>query len=149
MAGTEEKSGVRAWARLVRAQQSALGGVEAALKKAGFPPLVWYDILLELDRAPEGRLRHKDIEREMLLQRYSVTRIVERMEQEGLVARQPCPDDARGAMAAITDKGRALRREMWPAYAAAIERHFTRYFSRRELSELGDLLGRLPRGGTS
>ena len=149
MTETREKAGVRAWARLVRAQQSALGGVEAALKKAGFPPLVWYDILLELDRAPEGRLRHKDIEREMLLQRYSVTRIIERMEQEGLVARQPCPDDARGAMAAITDKGRTLRRKMWPAYAAAIERHFTRHFSRQELAELGDLLDRLPRGGAS
>ena len=137
------ETAVRAWARLVRAQQSALGGVEADLKAAGFPPLVWYDVLLELDRAAEGSLRHKDIERGMLLQRYHVTRIVERMEREGLVRRLPCPDDARGALAEITQKGRDLRQRMWPVYAAAIERHFGRHFTQQELSQLGVLLGRL------
>ena len=133
----------RAWARLVRAQQTALGGVEADLKQAGFPPLVWYDILLELERAPEGRLRHRDIERGMLLQRYHVTRVVERMERDGLVARVPCPDDARGAFAAITEQGRTMRRDMWPVYAASIEQHFAGKFSRAELEQLGALLGRL------
>lgn len=133
----------KAWARLVRAQQTALGGVEADLKQAGFPPLVWYDILLELERAPEGRLRHRDIERGMLLERYHVTRVVERMERDGLVSRVPCPDDARGAFAAITDRGRAMRRDMWPVYAASIERHFAGKFSRKELAQLGELLGRL------
>jgi DNA-binding MarR family transcriptional regulator len=143
MAKQLDKTASRAWARLIRAQQSALAGVEATLKQDGFPPLVWYDILLELERAPDGRLRHKDIEGQMLLQRYSVTRIVERMEQEGIVAREPCPDDARGAMAAITEKGRELRRRMWPVYSAAIDRHFARHFSAAEVSLLGDLLGRL------
>lgn len=133
----------QAWARLVRAQQTALGGVEADLKQAGFPPLVWYDILLELERAPEGRLRHRDIERGMLLQRYHVTRVVERMERDGLVSRVPCPDDARGAFAVITDRGRAMRREMWPVYAASIEKHFAGRFTQKELVQLADLLGRL------
>jgi DNA-binding MarR family transcriptional regulator len=137
------ESATLAWARLVRAQQKALGGVEAELKRGGFPPLVWYDILLELDRSPEGALRHRDIERRMLLQRYSVTRIVERMEQEGLIERAPCPDDGRGAMAAITKEGRALRGRMWPAYAAAIRRHFADCFTEKELAVLGDYLGRL------
>ena len=142
---TENLSGpaTAAWARLVRAQHTALGGVEAALKRAGFPPLVWYDVLLELDRSPEGALRHRDIERQMLLQRYSVTRIVERMEQEGLIERVPCPDDGRGAMAAITKKGRELRRRMWPAYASAVRSHFANRFSEKELVVLADYLGRL------
>lgn len=138
-----KETGVRAWARLVRAQQSALGGVEADLKAAGFPPLVWYDVLLELDRAPEGSLRHRDIERGMLLQRYHVTRIIERMERESLVRRLPCPHDARGAIAEITRTGRDLRQRMWPVYAAAIERHFARHFTQQELSQLDLLLGRL------
>jgi len=133
----------QAWARLVRAQQTALGGVEADLKQAGFPPLVWYDILLELERALDGRLRHRDIERGMLLQRYHVTRVVERMERDGLVSRAPCPDDARGAYAAITDRGRAMRREMWPVYAAAIDKHFAEHFTQKELAQLGAFLGRL------
>ena len=55
---------VRAWARLVRAQQQALTAVEADLKAAGYPPLAWYDVLLELTREKDGRLRPADIEME-------------------------------------------------------------------------------------
>jgi len=145
MSGKLSKSATVAWARLVRAQQTALGGVEVALKQADFPPLVWYDVLLELDRAPGGMLRHRDIERHMLLQRYSVTRIVERMEREGLVERAPCPDDGRGAMAAITETGRALRRRMWPVYESAIQAHFAGNFTEKELAVLSGYLGRLSR----
>jgi len=139
----ERQLAMRAWARLVRAQQGALGNVEAALKAAGFPPLVWYDVLLELERAPGGSLRHKEIEQEMLLERYHVTRVVERMERAGLVERRPCPDDARGAVAVITEEGRDLRQRMWPVYADAVDRHFARHFSRQELEQLVLLLGRL------
>jgi DNA-binding MarR family transcriptional regulator len=143
MSERQRNSVMGAWSRLIRAQQNALGGVETALKKEGFPPLVWYDVLLELERAPGGSLRHKDIEREMLLQRYHVSRVVERMEREGLLERQACPDDARGAVAVITEKGKALRRRMWPVYAAAVDRHFARHFTSREIEQLGNLLSRL------
>ena len=46
-----------AWARLMRVQQGLLVAVEKDLKAAGFPPLAWYDALLELARAPRGELR--------------------------------------------------------------------------------------------
>ena len=42
---------IRAWARLMKAQRVALGSIEEALKSAGFPPLAWYDALLELEHA--------------------------------------------------------------------------------------------------
>jgi DNA-binding MarR family transcriptional regulator len=134
---------VAAWARLVRAQQGVVAKVEADLRRAGFPPLVWYDILLELERADAGRLRQREIQRRMLLKRYNVSRLVERMEREGLVAREPCDDDARGATARITDKGRALRRNMWPAYADAIARNVSSRLSDPELKTLSRLLARL------
>lgn len=132
-----------AWARLVRAQQTALKSVEAELKHAGFPPLAWYDVLLELERAADGRLRPRDIQKHMLLERYSVTRLVERMEKDGLVARLGCADDGRGAVVRITQKGRRLRRKMWPVYAAAIEQSFAGRFDDGELATLSGLLGRL------
>jgi len=46
-----------AWARLLRVQQGLLVAVERDLKKAGFPPLAWYDALLELSRAEHGNIR--------------------------------------------------------------------------------------------
>lgn len=131
---------ITAWARLVRAQQGAVAGVEDALRSAGLPPLVWYDVLLELERVGGEGLRQREIERHTLLQRYSVSRIVDRMQAEGLVARSPCPEDARGTVVRITRKGRALRHRMWPAYAAAIEENFARHYNETELARLASLL---------
>ncbi|MCC7348877.1 MAG: MarR family transcriptional regulator, partial [Variibacter sp.] len=70
---------ITAWARLVRVQQGLLAAVEADLKAAGFPPLAWYDALLELSRAPEGRLRPLELEKAMLLPQYGMSRLVDRL----------------------------------------------------------------------
>ena len=51
-----------AWTRLVRVQQGLLASVESDLKKAGFPPLAWYDALLELSRSQHGALRPVELE---------------------------------------------------------------------------------------
>jgi hypothetical protein len=52
-----------AWIRLMRIQSRVLDAVEQELKKAGFPPLAWYDALLELSRAPTGELRPVELEK--------------------------------------------------------------------------------------
>jgi DNA-binding MarR family transcriptional regulator len=145
MTSSLSDAAVAAWARLVRAQQGAVAGVEDALRRAGYPPLVWYDVLLELERTHGEGLRQRDIERHTLLRRYNVSRIVDRMEAEGLVARAPSPDDARGTLVQITRKGRGLRRRMWPVYAAAIEDNFARHYSEKELARLAALLKPLAR----
>lgn len=137
------KSAETAWTRLVRAQQSAIARVEDALRDAGFPSLIWYDILLELERTETGDLRQRDLQREMLLKRYSITRLVDRMEAAGLLAREPCEEDARGSIVRITDQGRALRQSMWAVYGEAVSEHFAGRFNDYELDRLGELLGRL------
>jgi DNA-binding MarR family transcriptional regulator len=134
---------VQAWARLTRAQQRAQGKIEAMLKAAGLPPLAWYDVLLETERAGKGGLRPFELERAMLLAQYNLSRLVDRMAAAGLVERRPCDDDARGHMVAITDAGRTMRRRMWPVYARAIEQAVGRHLTAREARALGDLLGRL------
>src|SRR5262249_30802116 len=111
---------VTAWARLVRVQQALLNAVESDLKAAGVPPLAWYDALLELSRAEGGRLRPSALEAAMLLPQYSTSRLIDRLEEAALVAREACPGDMRGQVVAITPAGRALRKKMWDAYAAAI-----------------------------
>jgi len=79
---------VRAWVRLTRAQQRAQGEIEAALKQAGLPPLAWYDVLLETERAGKDGLRPFELERAMLLAQYNLSRLVDRMAAEGLVERR-------------------------------------------------------------
>ena len=137
------EAAVQAWARLVRVSGALLDAVEAELKAAGFPALAWYDALLELSRAPEGRLRPFELERHMLLPQYSTSRLVDRLEKAGLVEREECPGDGRGQHVAITEAGRELRERMWPAYTAAIERHVGSKIGCADAQKLAELLGRL------
>ena len=134
---------IRAWARLTRAQQRAQGEIEAALKAAGLPPLSWYDVLLETERAGKDGLRPFELERAMLLAQYNLSRLVDRLAAAGLVERRPCDDDGRGHKVAVTEAGRAMRRRMWPVYARAIEQAVGRRLTARQARTLGELLGPL------
>lgn len=131
------------WTRLVRLQRKLLAAVESDLKSAGFPPLAVYDALLELCRAPQGRLRPLDLERAMLLPQYSTSRLVDRMEKAGLVLRQACAIDGRGQFIGVTDAGRSLKDRMWTAYGASLERHVGSRLREEEAAQLRDLLGKL------
>lgn len=137
---------VKAWARLVWASQATVEAIENDLKVAGLPPLDWYDILLELERSERGELRPKELAAETLFTRYNVTRLVNRMEAEGLVTRGAHPDDGRGAVVRITRQGRAMRKKIWPVYEEAIEKHFASKLSDEEAQTLANLLATLIRG---
>ena len=132
-----------AWARLVRVQQGVLNAVEQDLKKAGFPPLAWYDALLELSRTADGMLRPVELEKHMLLPQYSTSRLVDRLTEAGLAERKTCPIDGRGQYVVITQAGRNMQKKMWDTYSAAIERHVGAKLSNKDAAQLCDLLGRL------
>jgi DNA-binding MarR family transcriptional regulator len=133
---------IRTWARLIRAQQAVLAAVEAELKAAGFPPLAWYDVLLELSRAEQG-LRPFALEHELLLAQYNLSRLLDRLERAGYLERRACPEDGRGQIVVITAAGRALMKRMWPTYRAAIARHVGAKLSEDDASRLAALLGKL------
>ena len=95
-----------AWIRLMRVQSRVLDAVEQELKKAGFPPLAWYDALLELSRAPSGEMRPVELEKQMLIPQYSTSRLIDRLVDEGLAARRECKIDKRGQFVEITETGR-------------------------------------------
>lgn len=131
---------ILAWARLMKAQQLMLADVEKDLKREKLPPLVWYDVLLEVERAGEAGLRPFELERAMLLAQYNLSRLLARMEEAGCVERRHCQDDGRGQMIAATDAGKAMRRKMWPVYARAIERAVGRRLTDRQAEDLSGLL---------
>ena len=132
---------VGAWIRLVRAQRCTLVSVERALKDAGFPPLEWYDVLLELDRA--GPLRPRDLQARLLLPQSNLSRLLDRMEREGVIDRNSCKEDARGQLVCVSAEGKALRERMWPVYAGAIQQEIGVRLSSAQANQLAQLLGRL------
>jgi DNA-binding MarR family transcriptional regulator len=117
----------RAWARFVTAQAMLLERIEAAFAEADLPPLAWYDVLWILESEAEGRLRMADLARKAVVSRSNVTRLTDRMEKAGLVARADCPVDGRGTVCELTAKGRALRAKMWPVYRKQIDNLFGKH----------------------
>jgi DNA-binding MarR family transcriptional regulator len=97
-----------AWRGLLRVHASMTKALDAELAREHGLPLSSYEVLLFLADAPGGRLRMSDLAHGVLLSRSGLTRLVDRMEREGLLRRERCEDDARGYNAAITDKGSAL-----------------------------------------
>jgi DNA-binding MarR family transcriptional regulator len=134
---------VTAWARLVRAGQTVLQKIEAELKAAELPPLSWYDVLLELSRAEDGRLRPLELERRTLLAQYNASRLIDRMAKAGLVERLPHPEDGRGQLVAITAEGRSMQKRVWKVYGPAIATHVGEKLRPAEAVELARLLQKL------
>jgi len=134
---------IRAWARLMKAQRVALGSIEEALKSAGFPPLAWYDALLELEHAGARGLRPFELEREMLLAQYNLSRLIDRIERAGYVERRSCDEDGRGQILVTTPAGRAMRRRLWPVYAIAIQAALGKHLAEEQIDALDALLGTL------
>jgi DNA-binding MarR family transcriptional regulator len=133
----------RAYVRLMRAQQAVLSGIEAALKRAGLPPLSWYDVLLELKREESGRASPGRLQGAMLLEQYNLSRLLDRMQAEGLIRRVPCPEDRRRQFVEITGQGRALQKRMWPVYAAAIQAEVGDKLTDEQAERLAALLASL------
>ena len=143
MKNDPSKAAVGAWIRLMRAQQATLLKIERTFRDAGLPPHAWYDALWELDQAGDKGLRPFEIERQMLIAQSNISRLIDRLEAAGYVERHPCLDDARGQFIVITPAGRAMRKRMWPVYAAALNAVIGRRISDREATSLGGLLDRL------
>ncbi len=135
----------RAWVRLMRTQRILLAAIEADLKSAGLPPLAWYDVLLELTRAEGGRLRQFEIERKVLLAQYNLSRLIDRLELEGLVRREASDDDRRGRWVIVTDEGRATQARMWSVYARSLQDHVAAKIDDASAERLADLLAKLTR----
>ena len=131
----------RAWVALGRVSQSVQCHVENALKEAGFPELSWYTVLWELERAGKPT-RPKDLAIPLFILPYQLSRLVDRMEAEGLVKRIQCKEDKRGHMLEPTAKGFALRKAMWAVYAPAMVDAMSR-IDDKEALKLVELLNKL------
>jgi DNA-binding MarR family transcriptional regulator len=135
----------RAWSLLLATQATLVERIEAALAEAGLPPLAWYDVLWELEKADAGRLRMHELARGVVLSRSNLTRLVDRLEGAKLTARERCPDDRRGAYAVLLPAGREMRRRMWPVYRREIERLFAAHVSDKEAGAMNATLTKVLR----
>ena len=134
------ENAITAWARLLRSSQDLLNNVEIELKANKLPPLSWYDALLELRQHGTDGLRPFELQKRMLLTQYNMSRLIDRIANEGYVERLHCNEDKRGQVIHITKSGRALLRKMWPIYKSVITTQFASKLDESEINKLAQIL---------
>ena len=128
---------------MLRAHAELSRALDAQLAREHKLPLTSYEVLLYLADAPEGRMRMSDLAESVLLSRSGLTRLVDRLEREGLLKRERCESDARGLFAEITPAGRQLFDAARRTHLDGVRALFLDRFSRDELRTLGGLWQKL------
>jgi DNA-binding MarR family transcriptional regulator len=132
-----------AWRALLNVHRRVVAAVDAELQQADLPPLTWYDVLWPLRRAKGRRLRMGALAEQVTLSRTGLSRLIDRLEDAGLLRREPAPEDRRGSYVVLTPAGAALIRRMWPVYERVLEQEFAPKLD--DPRALRTLLERLPR----
>jgi DNA-binding MarR family transcriptional regulator len=106
-------------------------------------PLAWFEVLLQLRRSPDGRLRMREIAEGAVYSTGGTTRLIDRIEQAGLVIRQLCPSDRRAIHVAITEAGNARLDVALLAHVGHLESGLSERLSAPERTTLTSLLEKL------
>jgi DNA-binding MarR family transcriptional regulator len=102
-----------------------------------------YGCLLLLSRAGEQGMRRIDLANELQLSPSGITRLLDRLEEQGFVGKGECKEDARVSYAVLTEGGFAKIKEAWPEHVDAVERMVGAVLSEEEIQTLTELLGKL------
>jgi DNA-binding MarR family transcriptional regulator len=132
-----------AWRRFLRAHALVTRALESDLLAEQRLPLASYDVLVQLVEAPERRLRMSELAERVLLSRSGLTRLVDRLEREGLVRREACDSDARGLFTVLTDAGLERLRAASPVHLRGVAEHAVGRLDDDEAGTLADLLARM------
>ena len=132
-----------AWRGVLNVHARLTGMVEVALTEANLPPLAWYDVLWALERAPGKAMRMGELADAVTISRSGLTRLVDRIEAEGLLSRRPAPADRRAVEVAIAPDGSKLLRKMWPVYESVLRSEFEAKLTRSDAQALSRALAKV------
>jgi DNA-binding MarR family transcriptional regulator len=127
---------LEAWRGLLKVHACVMKTLDAELEAAHGLPLTSYEVLIHLAEASDRRMRMCDLANRVHLSRSGMSRLVDRLERDGLIKRAACDADARGAFAVITQRGLDLLEAARPTHLAGIRRRFLAHFSEDELRQL-------------
>jgi DNA-binding MarR family transcriptional regulator len=138
-----------AWRKFLTAHVILIEQIERDLAGAKLPPLSWYDVLFALSEASEHKLRLNELAQAVLLSRSNLTRLIDRLEATGLIERESCEIDRRGAFAVITEEGFEMLDRMWSVYGRGVERYFACHINPTEVKLLVKILDRVGKIGSA
>jgi DNA-binding MarR family transcriptional regulator len=135
---------IDAFVRLVRANAAVTRQLSAQLSADHGLNLSAYEALLSLARVPDSRMKRVDLANGLLLSAGGVTRLLDGLERDGLVAREECSTDRRISYAVLTEEGRNKLREASKSHTRQIRELLGGLYDDDELAQLAALLDRLP-----
>ena len=132
-----------AWKGFVRVHTAMARTLDAELERAHGLSLSSFEVLKALRCSPEGKLRMADLAEHALLSRSGMTRLVDRLERQGLLTRCQCSDDARGCFAVLSPAGLALLDSARPTHLESVRTGFLSHLAPHELEHLAEVFGRM------
>ena len=139
---------MRAWRGLLRVHASLSKALDAQLEAAHGLPLTSFEVLKYLADAEEHKMRMCDLASSVILSRSGLTRLVDRMEREGLLVRESCASDARGAFAKLTPAGQEKLAAARATHLAGVRSLFLAHLGDEELELLAAVWDRVLPGAT-
>ena len=125
-----------AWRGLLRVHSSLTKALDAELVREHGLPLTSYEVLINLQAAPGRRRRMAELADGVLLSRSGTTRLVDRLERDGLLERDTCDSDGRGCFAVLTDRGEEVLSKARATHLEGVRERFLRHFEPSELEQM-------------
>ncbi|WP_081894661.1 MarR family winged helix-turn-helix transcriptional regulator [Ruegeria halocynthiae] len=130
----------RVWFNLIRAHRRLYPRITKALKTCGIKDPIWFEILLEVERAgPEGQPMSA-LEEKLFVPQYALSRHVTRLEKEGVLRREHIADVRRKQILFLTEKGQGMHARIWPVYWEAIQAEIGPHLNVEDAYKLARLL---------
>jgi DNA-binding MarR family transcriptional regulator len=133
---------LRAWRLYFESALALIDVLDAELERDAGMPLRWYDALVHLEETPDG-LRMNELAERILYSKSGFTRVVDRLEDAGLVQRVRPENDRRSILVVLTDEGRTAMERARRHHRHAIEQHFSRHLSDTHIKTLTRALEKL------
>ena len=134
---------LRAWRGLLRAHACLARRLDAELEREHRLPMTSYEVLNHLQEAVGGRMRMCDLAEQAQLSRSGLTRLVDRLERDGLLERCSCDHDARGSYACLTAAGSERLAQARGTHLGVMREQFFSHFSESEMTVLADMWERI------
>jgi DNA-binding MarR family transcriptional regulator len=133
---------------MLRVHAALVKSLDAELSAAHELPLSSYEVLITLEGAPGRKLRMSELADSVLLSRSGMTRLVDRLERDGLLERDHCTADGRGCFAVLTSKGLEAVADARRTHLGGVRERFLSQFADEELRVLASFWERVLPGAS-
>jgi DNA-binding MarR family transcriptional regulator len=140
--------GRQVWESFINAHAAVFKRLEDEIKREAGIGLSWFDVLIHLAWADDGRMNLQDLTNSLLLTQSSVSRLVDRMETAGLVRKEMSNADRRAVLVSLTRAGRAAFRRAYRVHLRGIEEHFVQHVTADEAASMTEALRRVLQAAT-